>query len=167
MQATNSVEANDDRDSALFDGNILKDNQYEEIRDPEKLANLATMCDVAYDGVPAGAAINFNPSFGKISMGEHFKVLFTIQNKISKHPVEELRIKATLNSVPKPKGGKDPVAPEKANEITLMSTVVNRLAPKEPLGFVISFKVDREEHYHLQIEMDYTSKYFSEQLNSF
>ena len=125
------------------------------------------MCDVSYDGVPAHAAINFNPSFGKISMGEHFKVLFTIQNKIATYAVEELRIKATLNSVPKPKAGKEAQAPEKGNEITLMSTVVNRLGPKEPLGFVISFKVDREEHYHLQIEMDYTSKYFQEQLNSF
>ena len=69
------------------------------MRDPEQLAHLSSMCDISYDGVPAHAAINFNPSFGKISMGEHFKVLFTIQNKISTFAVEELRIKATLNSV--------------------------------------------------------------------
>lgn len=67
---------NEERDS-----NIFKDesqSQYQEVRDPEQLAQLSSMCDIAYDGVPAHAAINFNPSFGKISMGEHFKVLFTI-----------------------------------------------------------------------------------------
>ena len=35
-------------------------------------------CDIAYDGVPASSAMNFNPSFGKISMGEFCKVILTI-----------------------------------------------------------------------------------------
>jgi hypothetical protein len=96
--------------------NSLFGTEVDEVRDPEQLANLMNMCDVGYDGISSHSIINFNPSFGKISMGEHFKVLFTIQNKISTFAVEELRIKATLNSVPKPKGGKEAQAPDKGNE---------------------------------------------------
>ena len=52
--------------------------------------------DVSYDGIPSGAAINFNPSFGKISMGEYFKVLFTIQNTSGNYNLEELKLKSTV-----------------------------------------------------------------------
>jgi len=48
------------------------------ITDEASLNELQQVCDISYDGVPAGAAINFNPFFGKISQGEYFKVLFTI-----------------------------------------------------------------------------------------
>ena len=53
-------------------------------------------CDVSYDGVPASAALNFNSSFGKISTGEHFKVLFTIQNQSAQYNIDELDIKSTV-----------------------------------------------------------------------
>jgi len=39
----------------------------EVVTDPESLQDLLNICDVSYDGVPASAAINFNPVFGKIS----------------------------------------------------------------------------------------------------
>ena len=60
-------------------------------------------CDISYEGVPTHAALNFNTSFGKISMGENFKVLFTIQNKNLSFGVDDLKIKTTLEKVPKNK----------------------------------------------------------------
>lgn len=36
--------------------------------------------DVSYDGVEADAALNYNPTFGKICTGENFRVLFTLMN---------------------------------------------------------------------------------------
>ena len=36
--------------------------------------------DISYDGIPADCALNYISTFGKISTGEQFKVLFTIQN---------------------------------------------------------------------------------------
>ena len=56
---------------------------------------------MTYDGVSTSAALNFNPSFGKISMGEQFRCLFTVQNKSAKHALESLQVKTTLEKVPK------------------------------------------------------------------
>jgi len=53
-------------------------------------------CDVSYDGVPNTAALNFNPSFGKICLGEYFKVLFTIQNISPAFNIEELKLKSSV-----------------------------------------------------------------------
>ena len=66
------------------------------IQDENVLKDLMNRCDVSYDGVPASAAINFNSSFGKISTGEQFKVLFTIQNSSASYNLEELEIKSTV-----------------------------------------------------------------------
>ena len=53
-------------------------------------------CDVSYDGVSSSAALNFNPSFGKICMGEYFKVLFTIQSTSASYNLEELKLKSSV-----------------------------------------------------------------------
>ena len=58
----------------------LSAQDQEIISDEQTLTDLMNRCDVSYDGVPNSAALNFNPSFGKICLGEYFKVLFTIQN---------------------------------------------------------------------------------------
>lgn len=68
----------------------------EVISDQETLNDVLNCCDVSYEGVPSSAAINFNPSFGKISMGEYFKVLFTIQNTSASFNLEELKLKSTV-----------------------------------------------------------------------
>jgi len=62
------------------------------------LLDLLNVCDVSYDGVPASSALNFNPSFGKISQGEHFKVLFTIQNNNSVNNIDQLDMKCSVVS---------------------------------------------------------------------
>lgn len=58
------------------------------VEDQDELRELMNSCDVSYDGVPASSAINFNPTFGKISQGEHCKVLFTIQNSSSSFNID-------------------------------------------------------------------------------
>ena len=70
--------------------------EMEVISDQETLNELMSRCDVSYDGVSAAGAINFNPSFGKICTGEHFKVLFTIQNSNPLYSLEELKLKSTV-----------------------------------------------------------------------
>jgi len=41
-------------------------------------SEMLNRCDVSYDGVAASSAMNFNSSFGKISMGEFCKVILTV-----------------------------------------------------------------------------------------
>ena len=67
-------------DSQAFreEGIVALPEDMQVIHDQETLNELMNRCDVSYDGVSAAGAINFNPSFGKICTGEHFKVLFTI-----------------------------------------------------------------------------------------
>ena len=92
----------------------------------EVLTQMLESCDVAYDGISSHSAINFNPSFGKISMGEHFRCLFTIQNKNQNYDIEELRVKTTLEKVPKQKD-----AHRKDDVTVLMEVKLNRLGPRE------------------------------------
>ena len=72
--------------------NDLKDefslDQMEVIGDKKTLKELQTHCEVSYDGIPANASLNFNSVFGKISQGEDFKALFTIQNSSSTSNVD-------------------------------------------------------------------------------
>ena len=105
-------------------------------------------CDVTYDGISTGAAMNFNPSFGKISMGEQFRCLFTVQNKSHTHALDTLQVKTTLEKVPK---GQD--SADKKNISILLDVKINRLGPLEQQGFVIHFKVDSEESYNLNCDM--------------
>ena len=53
-------------------------SEFEVKRDPEVVKKMLTSVDCSFDGVPSSAAMNFNPYFGKISRGEHFKALFTV-----------------------------------------------------------------------------------------
>ena len=41
--------------------------------------------DISYDGVPADCALNYISTFGKICVGERFRVLFTIMNVSQKY----------------------------------------------------------------------------------
>jgi hypothetical protein len=119
--------------------------------------------DVSYDGIPSGAAINFNPSFGKISMGEYFKVLFTIQNTSANYNLEELKLKSTVVRVLKNPNPNQPAPKEQI----LTELTIPQLGPKEQIGFIFAFRVDHEDQYQMQIDMNYTSQYFTEQLNKF
>lgn len=119
-------------------------------------------CDVSYDGVPASAAINFNSSFGKISTGEQFKVLFTIQNSSASYNLEELEIKSTVVRIQKQEGSGP--APK---ETLLIQKTIPQLGPKEQIGFVFAFRVEHSDQYQMQIDMNYSSLYFTEQLNKF
>ena len=58
------------------------------IRDEETMQQLLSICDVSYAGIPASAAVTFNPSFGKICLGEEIKVLYTIQNASPVHNLD-------------------------------------------------------------------------------
>ena len=51
--------------------------QTSELRDHQWDSLGANRHDVAYDGVPADCALNYISTFGKISAGEVFRVLFT------------------------------------------------------------------------------------------
>jgi len=52
--------------------------------------------DVAYDGVSADCALNYISTFGKISTGEVFRVLFTIQNDSSAHALQNINMKVRV-----------------------------------------------------------------------
>ena len=52
--------------------------QPDAFRDHQWTALGANRHDVGYDGVPADCALNYVSTFGKISTGENFRVLFTI-----------------------------------------------------------------------------------------
>ena len=54
------------------------------------------MNDVAYDGVSADCALNYVSTFGKISTGENFRVLFTIQNKSAQYSIQKLNMKVVV-----------------------------------------------------------------------
>lgn len=69
------------------------ENDVEIIKDEDTLKDLMNRSDTSFNGVAASNAINFNPSFGKICMGEHFKVLFTIQNNSASYSLEEIKLK--------------------------------------------------------------------------
>lgn len=43
--------------------------------------------------------------------------------------------------------------------------VINKLGPKEQVGFIFAFKVDHEDIYYLQTKLSYTSQHFTEQLH--
>jgi hypothetical protein len=76
------------------------------------------------------AAINFNPSFGKICLGEYFKVLFTIQNNSANYDLEGLHLKSSITRISK----KDPeagVPPVTHKEQILQQTNIPILGPKE------------------------------------
>ena len=70
--------AADSQGESLSSGLGGAQNGFEVVRDEAHLQELMSRCDISYDGIPSHAALNFNPSFGKISMGEQFRVLFTI-----------------------------------------------------------------------------------------
>ena len=141
-----------------IDGKLL-----EVVTDQEDLKELLNICDVSYHGVPASAALNFNPVFGKISQGEHFKVLFTIQNSNAVYNIDQLEIKCVVTF-----GGQDQNGqPTQPRELKLLTKVIPQLGPKEQLGFVFAFRVDHLDNYQMQIDMNYTSKHFTEQLNKF
>jgi hypothetical protein len=52
--------------------------------------------DICYDGVESDAAINYNPSFGKICTGEQFRVLFTIMNTSSNYSLDNIKMKVII-----------------------------------------------------------------------
>lgn len=52
--------------------------------------------DVGYDGVPADCALNYISTFGKISTGEQFRVLFTIQNDSSQYALQNVNMKVRV-----------------------------------------------------------------------
>ena len=93
----------------LYDGRAFQDfdlqpGEVKVVHDEDLLRDLMNRCDVSYDSVPASAALNFNSSFGKISTGEHFKVLFTIQNSSASYNLDELDIKSTVIRIQKQEG---------------------------------------------------------------
>lgn len=91
------------------------------------LKNLMSKCDISYDGVPSSAALNFNSSFGKISTGEHFKVLFTIQNSSASYNLDELEIRSTVVRIQK----NAPPNAQAPKESVLTEKTIAHLGPKE------------------------------------
>lgn len=134
------------------------------VEDQETLSRLMNACDVNYDDVPASAAINFNPVFGKICQGETFIVLFVIQNSSPSFNVDQLEIKINVES-----GGQKDAngAPINLKEHKVIKKSIPQLGPREQLGFVISFRVENLDNYQMQIDCNYSSKQFTEQLNKF
>ena len=90
-----------------------------------------TRCDISYDGVPIHSSLSFNASFGKISMGETFKALFTFQNKNVGYGVDDLRIKTTLEKVPKNKSKDAIIIAGKEDTQVLMDFKIGHLNPKQ------------------------------------
>ena len=119
----------------------------EVIQDEQTLQDLMNRCDVSYDGVSSSAALNFNPSFGKICMGEYFKVLFTIQNTSASYKLEELKLKSSVIRVLKNPAAAVNQPPPK--EQVLTQIVICSLDPKEQIGFVFAFRVDHEDQYQM------------------
>lgn len=70
----------------------------EMVSDEQQLTDLMTRCDVNQVGVPITASMNFNPQFGKICKGEHFKVLFTIQNNSASFNLDHIDIRCVVIS---------------------------------------------------------------------
>lgn len=130
-------------DEALFENGKV-------IRDEETMQQLLSICDVSYDGVPASAAISFNPSFGKISQGEEIKVLYTIQNASPTYNLDQLDISCRVESEAKDSeekrklGEKDMPSPTVQK---LLDKVIAQLGPRETLGFVFTFKIDQLHNY--------------------
>mmetsp|Transcript_17795 Transcript_17795/g.17022 ORF Transcript_17795/g.17022 Transcript_17795/m.17022 type:complete len:189 (+) Transcript_17795:88-654(+) len=52
----------------------------------------------------------------------------------------------------------------KPKDEILMSEVFKSISPKVQQGFIFIYKVEHQDHYFMMIEIEYTSKYFSEQL---
>lgn len=52
--------------------------------------------DVSYDGVEADAALNYNPTFGKICTGENFRVLFTLMNTNAQFSIDNIKMKVVV-----------------------------------------------------------------------
>mmetsp|Transcript_36864 Transcript_36864/g.56430 ORF Transcript_36864/g.56430 Transcript_36864/m.56430 type:complete len:104 (+) Transcript_36864:102-413(+) len=77
---------------------LVRGEQLKALLDDEAEVDTELMnrCDIAYDGVAAASAINFNPSFGKISMGEYCRVILTLQNINTDYTIEELKINSTV-----------------------------------------------------------------------
>jgi hypothetical protein len=115
--------------------------------------------DIAYDGIEAEAAMNYNSSFGKICTGEQFRVLFTIMNTSQQYSIEQLKMKVIVQRV-----NPDPeiASKEKPKEDILMQDTIKILPAKSQMGFIFIFKVDFQANYFMMIETDYTSAHFSE-----
>ena len=60
----------EDYDPGMEQPRAFRDQQWTELG--------ANRHDVGYDGVPSDCAMNYVSTFGKISTGENFRVLFTI-----------------------------------------------------------------------------------------
>ena len=76
----------------------------------------------------------------------------------STHTVDDLRLKTTLETVPKGHEG------EKVRSETqvLVELKIEKLGPLDQRGFLIQFKVDVEGRYNLNIDMNYSSQFFTE-----
>ena len=53
------------------------------------------------------------------------------------------------------------------SEKVLTNIVIPQLGSKEQIGFVFAFRVDDKDNYQLLIDMNYTSRRFTEQLKNF
>ena len=62
----------------------------------EANSELLNSNDVSYDGVDSDAAINYNPSFGKICTGENFRVLFTLMNTNTQFSIDNIKMKVVV-----------------------------------------------------------------------
>ena len=49
--------------------------------------------------MPADCALNYVSTFGKISTGENFRVLFTIQNESASYSLTDVRMKVRVQRI--------------------------------------------------------------------
>lgn len=98
--------------------------------------------DISYDGIESDAAINYNPSFGKICTGEQFRVLFTIMNTSSNYSLDHIKMKVIVHRSNQAQGQN-----AKPKEDILMNDEIKTLAPKQTQGFVFIFKVGYQDNY--------------------
>ena len=73
--------------------------QPQAFRDHQWTSLGANRHDVGYDGVPSDCAMNYVSTFGKISTGENFRVLFTIQNESASYSLTNIRMSVRVQRI--------------------------------------------------------------------
>jgi hypothetical protein len=87
--------------------------------------------DIAYDGVPADCALNYISTFGKICVGERFRVLFTIMNTSEKCTLQSIKMVVKLVC-----------KTAKETERVLADEYLQGMMARVQKGFPLEFKVE-------------------------